>query len=131
MKAYISVFKLRLTYGLQYRTAALAGVATQFFWGFIIIMVFEAFYSGTTAPPPISLEQLITYVWLQQAFLSFVMLWFRDNELFGLITTGNIAYELCRPSGIYGFMVCQAYCTATLERDFEKHPCTLRRFFSA
>jgi ABC-2 type transport system permease protein len=102
MKAYISVFKLRLTYGLQYRTAALAGVATQFFWGFIIIMVFEAFYSGTTAPPPISLEQLITYVWLQQAFLSFVMLWFRDNELFGLITTGNIAYELCRPSGIYG-----------------------------
>jgi ABC-2 type transport system permease protein len=102
MRAYISVFKLRLVNGLQYRTAALAGIATQFFWGFIIIMVFEAFYSGAAAPPPISLKQLITYVWLQQALLAFVMLWFRDNELFQLITTGNIAYELCRPSGIYG-----------------------------
>jgi len=103
MKAYFSVFKLRLYNGLQYRAAAFAGVATQFFWGFIIIMVFEAFYSQTLVNPPISLPQLISYVWLQQSFLAFVMLWFRDNELFQLITTGNIAYELCRPSEIYDF----------------------------
>ncbi|RXZ80545.1 ABC transporter permease [Paenibacillaceae bacterium] len=103
MRAYISVFKLRLYDGMQYRTAALAGVATQFFWGFIVIMVFQAFYSHTESPPPISLPQLTTYIWLQQSFLAFIMLWFRDNELFQLITTGNIAYELCRPSGIYGF----------------------------
>jgi ABC-2 type transport system permease protein len=31
------------------------------------------------------------------------MLWFRDNEFFQLITSGNIAYELCRPCGIYPF----------------------------
>jgi len=103
MRAYMSVFKLRLYNGMQYRAAALAGVATQFFWGFIIIMVFEAFYSGSGVDSPISLSQLIAYVWLQQSFLTFVMLWFRDNELFQLITTGNIAYEMCRPTGIYGF----------------------------
>ena len=103
MKAYLSVFRLRLANGLQYRSAALAGIATQFFWGFIIIMVFQAFYSQSTATQPISLSQLIAYVWIQQAFLSFIMLWFRDNELFQLITSGNIAYELCRPSGLYGF----------------------------
>lgn len=103
MRAYFSVFRLRLANGLQYRSAALAGIATQFFWGFIIIMVFEAFYSQASVAPPISLPQLVTYVWLQQAFLSFIMLWFRDNELFQLITSGNIAYELCRPTGIYGF----------------------------
>ncbi|MVO98105.1 ABC transporter permease [Paenibacillus lutrae] len=103
MKAYTSVFKLRLYTGLQYRAAALAGVATQFFWGFIIIMVFEAFYGQASAAQPISLEQLITYVWLQQAFLALIMLWFRDNELFHLITSGNIAYELCRPAQIYSF----------------------------
>ncbi|RED65587.1 ABC transporter permease [Cohnella lupini] len=105
MRAYVSVFRLRLANGLQYRSAALAGIATQFFWGFIIIMVFQAFYAQAQSPPPLSLSlsQLITYVWLQQAFLSFIMLWFRDNELFQLITSGNIAYELCRPNGIYGF----------------------------
>jgi ABC-2 type transport system permease protein len=103
MKMYLSVFKLRLYNGLQYRAAAMAGVATQFFWGFIIIMVFEAFYSQAVVQLPISIQELIAYIWLQQAFLAFVMLWFRDNELFDLITTGNIAYELCRPSGIYSF----------------------------
>jgi ABC-2 type transport system permease protein len=102
MKAYVSVFKLRLYYGMQYRAAALAGIATQFFWGFIIIMVYEAFYSQGSIDAPISLDELISYIWLQQAFLALIILWFRDNELFQLITTGNIAYELCRPSGIYG-----------------------------
>jgi ABC-2 type transport system permease protein len=31
------------------------------------------------------------------------MLWYRDNELMNLITNGNIAYELCRPSDLYSF----------------------------
>lgn len=105
MRVYLSVLRLRLLNGMQYRAAALAGVATQLFWGFITIMVFQAFYkySTQTQPQPISLNELITYIWLQQAFLVFVMLWFRDNELFELITSGNIAYELCRPCELYGF----------------------------
>lgn len=103
MKAYFSIFKMRLINGLQYRTAALAGVATQFFWGFMFIMIYEAFYRNGSVSQPISLTQMIDYIWLQQAFLVFIMLWFRDGELFSLITTGNIAYELCRPCGIYGF----------------------------
>lgn len=103
MRAYRAVFRLRLALGLQYRTAALAGLATQFFWGLMSIMVFDAFYSHSTAVPAMSFQQVTTYIWLQQAFLTFVMLWFRDSELFSLITGGNIAYELCRPCGIYGF----------------------------
>ncbi|MEH7611667.1 ABC transporter permease [Gottfriedia acidiceleris] len=103
MKPYVSVLKLRLLNGMQYRSAALAGVATQFFWGFMYIMIFEAFYSQTVQSQPLSLKEIITYLWLQQSFLAFIMLWFRDNELFDLITTGNIAYELCRPCEIYGF----------------------------
>ncbi|MFC5530307.1 ABC transporter permease [Cohnella yongneupensis] len=103
MKAYASIFKLRLANGLQYRTAALAGIATQLFFGLVFIMIVVAFYRHSAVEQPISLSQLAAYIWLQQAFLSFIMLWFRDNELFQLITTGNIAYELCRPTGIYGF----------------------------
>lgn len=103
MRVYLAVLKLRLINGMQYRAAALAGVATQFFWGFLSIMVFEAFYQHASHTPPISLQDLITYIWLQQAFLVFIMLWFRDNELFDLITSGNIAYELCRPCELYGF----------------------------
>jgi ABC-2 type transport system permease protein len=103
MKAYYSLFKMRLLKGLQYRIAALAGVCTQFFWGFMFIMIFEAFYASSAVQQSISLRQLIQVIWLQQSFLVFIMLWFRDSELLNLITNGNIAYELCRPTDLYSF----------------------------
>ncbi|HCC07228.1 MAG TPA: ABC transporter permease [Clostridiales bacterium] len=103
MKPYLAIFNLRMINGLQYRIAALAGVATQFVWGFMYIMIYEAFYHGFTGTQTISLEQLATYIWLQQAFFFFVLLWLKDNEIFDSITSGSIAYELCRPCGIYGF----------------------------
>lgn len=103
MKTYVSVFRLRMLNGLQYRVAALAGLSTQFFWGFMYIMIFEAFYHNAITSPPIDYDQLVTYIWLQQAFLALVSLWIRDPELFHLITSGNIAYELCLPSNIYRF----------------------------
>lgn len=101
--AYVSVGKLRFLTGLQYRSAAAAGVATQLFFGFIFMMVFMAFYRSSEVPPPMPLEDVVTYVWLQQIFLGFIALWFRDNDLFQLIMSGNIAYEMCRPCGIYPF----------------------------
>jgi ABC-2 type transport system permease protein len=103
MRAYRAVFKLRLMLGMQYRVAAMAGVATQFFWGVMMMMIYEAFYSHGSGTPPISYSELVSYLWLQQSFLAFIMLWYRDNEIFQLITSGNIAYELCRPCGLYGF----------------------------
>lgn len=103
MKAYYSLFKMRLLKGLQYRVAALAGVSTQFFWGFIYIMIFEAFYKSTSSVQPISFRELIQVIWLQQSFLVFIMLWYKDSELLNLITSGNIAYELCRPIDLYSF----------------------------
>lgn len=103
MSAYYSLFKMRLRKGLQYRIAALAGVLTQFFWGFMYIMIYEAFYRSTHRSQPISFPSLVQMIWLQQSFLVFIMLWFRDNELINLITSGNIAYELCRPIDLYSF----------------------------
>ncbi len=98
---YLSLFKMRVLQGLQYRSAALAGILTQFFWGFMYIMIYEAFYKSTNAPQPISLEQLITFVWLQQSFLVLIMLWLRNNDIINLITKGDIAYELSRPYNLY------------------------------
>jgi ABC-2 type transport system permease protein len=103
MKAYLAVFRIRLLAGLQYRVAALAGIATQFFWGFVAIMVYEAFYHNASIAPSITLRQLVSYIWLQQAFLNFIMLTFRDGELLQLIISGDVAYEYCRPCNLYGF----------------------------
>jgi ABC-2 type transport system permease protein len=66
-------------------------------------MIFEAFYKSTANAQPISLRELIQVIWLQQSFLVFVMLWYRDTELINLITSGNIAYELTKPIDLYKF----------------------------
>ena len=101
MKKYISFFRLRFTMGLQYRAAALAGVATQFVWGFMYIMMYHAFYEGDAASFPMSFSATASYIWLQQSFFCMFATWMMENEIFDSIVNGNISYELCRPVNIY------------------------------
>lgn len=101
MKKYLSFFRIRFTYGLTYRAAALAGIVTQFAWGALEILMFKAFYDYNSAAVPMEFSALTSYVWLQQALLSIYMVWFFEIELFDLIISGNVAYELCRPISIY------------------------------
>lgn len=101
MKKYLSFFRLRFICGLQYRAAALAGIVTQFAWGFMEIWVFRAFYEAAPQNFPMSLEATSAYIWMQQAFLAFFAAWMMEPEIFDSIANGNIAYELCRPVQIY------------------------------
>ena len=101
MKKYLSFFRIRFTAGLQYRAAAWAGIATQFAWGGMTILMFWAFYQNGGNSFPMTFPELSSYIWMQQAFLAMFMAWFFDNEIFESITSGNIAYELCRPCDIY------------------------------
>jgi ABC-2 type transport system permease protein len=87
---------------LQYRGAAFAGAATQLWWGFIKVMIFEAFYLMNAAAAPMGFEAAVTYVWLGQAFLA-LMPWNLDRELVEQVRSGNLAYELMRPVDLYGF----------------------------
>lgn len=101
MKAYFTYFKLKFITGLQYRSAAWAGIATQFFFGFVYIMVYIAFYSSGEKNTPMTLSQVITYLWLNQALLALVNQFTRDKELFNLVKEGTICYELARPKNLY------------------------------
>ena len=100
-RKYLAFFRLRYSVGLQYRTAALAGIATQFVWGSMEVLMFRAFYRSDPSSFPMTLQATCSYVWLQQAFLALFMAWMMENEIFDSIVNGNIAYELCRPINIY------------------------------
>lgn len=102
MKAYLTFFKMRLIHGMQYRAAAWAGIFTQFFWGFMEIQLYRAFYAEHAAGFPMELSHLVSYIWLRQAFLVILNTWKFENELFQMILDGNVAYELCRPTSLYG-----------------------------
>ena len=101
MRFYLSYFKLRFITSLQYRKAALAGIATQFFFGLVYIMVYLAFYESSTNNGPMEINELVSYLWLNQAFFALTYMYYRDDEIFNMIKNGNIAYELLRPKKIY------------------------------
>ncbi len=101
MDKYLSFFRLRFLYGLQYRAAALAGIATQFTWGALEILMFQSFYAADPKAFPMTFPALTSYIWMQQAFLALYMTWFLENDIFDSIKNGNIAYELCRPIDLY------------------------------
>ncbi len=98
---YQSFFRMRFLAGLQYRAAALAGIVTQFAWGFMELLLFRAFFEVNPDAFPMTQEALSAYIWLQQAFLALFMTWFLEGDIFQTITEGGIAYELCRPTDLY------------------------------
>jgi ABC-2 type transport system permease protein len=99
MRGYISVFKMRLRMELQYRGAMIGGILCQMFFGIVLVALYNALYEGK--PQSVPIENIATYVWLQQAF--FRMLLATDPDLLDKIRSGDISYDLCRPVNMYGF----------------------------
>jgi ABC-2 type transport system permease protein len=102
MTPYSALLQARYRMLLQYRGAAFAGAATQFWWGFIKVMVLEAFYLANAGAAPMGLEAAVTYVWLGQAFLA-MLPWNLDRDVVEQVRSGNLSYDLMRPVGLYGF----------------------------
>lgn len=100
MRGYISYFKAELKAGLQYKTAALSGLSTQFVWGIIYALVYTSFYSHT-AIKDINLNQLMDYVWLNQALFGLIYIGIKDLGIIEKIKDGSVAYELLRPYDLY------------------------------
>ena len=85
---------------LQYRAAAVAGFATQCWWGIIRVMIFAAFFRSSRAHQPLDLAQAVTYTWLAQAFL--VMLpWYADPDVTAMVRSGDVSYDRMRPLDTY------------------------------
>ncbi|MDR1687560.1 MAG: ABC-2 family transporter protein [Clostridiales bacterium] len=101
MKQYLSLFRIRFINGLQYRTAALAGLSTQFAWGFMEILAFSAFYRANPDAFPMEFAHLVSYVWIQEAFLALFMPYGVGGNIVETIVSGNISYDLARPMDLY------------------------------
>lgn len=101
MKKYYYFFKIRFHVGIQYRVAALTGLITQFVWGLMECIVFKILLESNATSSPMSLAQVVSYIWLKEAFLLLFNTWATDNDIFSMIIDGGVAYELCRPVPIY------------------------------
>jgi len=80
----------------------LAGVTTQFAWGFMLNLAFMAFYRENPGAFPMTFQQTVAYIWLQQAFVALFFVWFYENSIFESVESGGVSYELVRPMDLYG-----------------------------
>lgn len=102
MIGYLSYFNTRFVAGLQYKVAAIAGLLTQIFWGLLYCFIYQAFYSNASIPD-ISFKDIITYVWLNQAFIALIYINVKDVDILTSIVDGTVAYELVRPYHLYNW----------------------------
>lgn len=99
LRIYIAYFKIKFLNEIQYKTAAIAGILTQFAWGFMNVMLYSAFLSGKQTN--YSIQQMCTYIWLNQAFFTLFSIWSIDQEILEECRTGAISIELVKPVDLY------------------------------
>jgi ABC-2 type transport system permease protein len=108
MRAYLAILSSRFRTLLQYRAAALAGAGTQIFFGLVRVMIFDAFYSSSSGPQPMTHAEVISYIWLGQALLVLTML-AADTDVAAMIRSGSVAYEMTRPVDLYALWFARAF----------------------
>lgn len=107
LRPYTAMLASHFQLMLQYRAAAIAGFATQCWWGAIKVMILAAFYAGGAAAAPMPLANAITYIWLGQALLA-LLPWNGDAEVADMVRTGAIGYERLRPVDTYALWYARA-----------------------
>lgn len=113
LRPYRAIVSARFRMLLQYRSAAIAGVFTQIFFGLVLIMIYEGFYrSSPVTQQPMTLAQLASYVWLGQGLLA-MLPWNADAEVRAMVRSGAVAYELCRPLDLYTLWFARAVALRT------------------
>ena len=107
MSIYASLIKMRFVSGIQYRTAAWAGMITNFTFGFFLITQYLAFYRANPDAFPMEMSQVVSYIWIQQAFIMLFFSWFFQSSIFTDISSGQVSYDLARPINLYHKWFCQ------------------------
>lgn len=101
MRKYYLFFKLHFAAGVQYRMATVTALTTQVIWGLMECLVYKVIAEAYGSSLPMNYTSIVAYTWLKEAFLVLFNTWNADNDIFGMIINGDIAYELCRPVSVY------------------------------
>ncbi|NJN18729.1 MAG: ABC transporter permease [Oscillochloris sp.] len=80
-----------------YRSAYIAGILTNAFFGALVCFVYQAVYADKGEIAGLSLNDAISYAWLTQALIAIGAGWITSTELGQSIRTGDVVSDLMRP----------------------------------
>jgi ABC-2 type transport system permease protein len=102
MRLYIEIAKRSFQMQLVYRTANLAGLTTNSFWGALRSFLFIGLYQGRGIEAGWSVQDAVDYVWIAQALIMPLHLW-GWWEIALTIRSGDVASDLAKPFDYYGY----------------------------
>ncbi|HEX5165677.1 MAG TPA: ABC-2 family transporter protein [Thermomicrobiales bacterium] len=121
MRLYVEVARRAFARYLTYRSANVAGLITNGFFGVLISAVFIAAYAGRGVEAGWTEEDALTFVWLAQALLMpvHVFAWW---EIALTIRSGDVVSDLSKPFDYYAFWLSHDYGRALYHTLFRGIP---------
>jgi ABC-2 type transport system permease protein len=107
---YAAVTRVAFRRQLAYRTANLAGLATNAFFGLLRVSLFVALFQSSpqTTIGGYDLQAAATYTWVTQAMIMVICLWgWWDIEI--TIRSGDVVTDLARPFSYLGYWLARDY----------------------
>lgn len=106
LMAYLSLLRIQLISGLQFRAAAWSRFVSMLFYGFVHVVLIGVFYRygehiNADFASKMDFRQAVSYVWLIQVLVHLLPTMSMDSEVWQKIRNGDIGIELCRPLDLY------------------------------
>ena len=84
-------------------------------------MILGAFFVSSTGEQPMTFAQVVSYIWLAQAFLG-ILPWNVDGELWRMVREGGVSYELLRPLDLHSFWFARTVALRTATTTLRSAP---------
>jgi ABC-2 type transport system permease protein len=107
VRLYWEIARRSFQRATTYRSAYIAGLLTNGFFGALISFVYLAVYEGRGEVAGFSVQDAVSYVWLTQSLISIGAAWV-DPGLQNSIRSGDVVTDLSRPWSFYGYWLSQA-----------------------
>lgn len=108
MRLYLELIKLSFQRTLAYRSATIAGLITNLFFGLLRASVMVALYGARTDVAGISLTGAITFTGVSQAIIAFLSL-FGWWEVMQTVYSGSIGADLLKPFNYFMFWLARDF----------------------
>ena len=106
MRLYLELAKKSFQRQVAYRSATLAGFATNLFFGALRASVMIAVFGAQRSVAGYSLRDAVTYTGITQALIASAALW-GWYDMIRSIKSGEVATDLSRPFDYYNFWLAQ------------------------
>lgn len=124
MRLYWELVKRQYQQQLAYRTANLAGLFTNAFFGYIRAAILLAAFAGQGVVAGYDQRDIVTFTWITQAMIMVVNLW-GNLEVGETIRSGAVVSDLSKPFSYLGYWLARDYGRAAYFLLFRAAPIVL------